>query len=76
MRKEVDVFIHMKVWDMLWDKFCLPGRSAHRSLKKSPMKAVLILRHATKISTAQTSMRMKLFNILRFTLQPENITYN
>ena len=45
-------------------------KCSHRcvSLKESPLNFVLSLKHATRISTEQTSMRTKWSNILRFKL--------
>ena len=51
-------------------------RASLFSLKEFPIKAVLILMHATKISTEQTSMRTKSLNRSRFkTVQEHFVEY-
>ena len=65
-RQELDAF---RLWrNVLRVAASVRPKCCHRcaSLKKSPMKVVLIPTQATKISAEQTSTRMKSLNIARF----------
>ena len=60
-QKALDMFKHLR--HVIRAILSVLPKCSHRcvSLKESPLKPVLLLKHATRISTEQTSVRMKWF---------------